>query len=301
MLQIRKIVVPIDFSNHARRALDEAIAFAKTFGAELHLLHCYQFLPEVLELYGVETPQSFERDVVEAAEKRMDEWCGAVRGQGVPVHPHMASGLPAKEATELAERIGADLIAMGTKGLTGLKHVLLGSVAERVVRLAPCPVLTVPRNENASAESGAHGIARILVPVDFSDDSQRALDVAIDLAKTFGAELHLLHCYQIHPASVSPYGIVVPETLEHDIRMAALQRLSEWREKAAARGIRVQEHITAHFPSQEIVAASERLDIDLIAMGTRGLTGLKHALLGSVAERTIRNAPCAVLTVKKSG
>jgi nucleotide-binding universal stress UspA family protein len=141
-------------------------------------------------------------------------------------------------------------------------------------------------------------IHKILVPVDFSEHSQRALDEAIGLAKSFDAELHLLHCYQVHPQAVAPYGIVVPETFEHDIRMAALQRLSELRDKASAQGVRVKEHITAHFPGEEIVEMANRLGIDLIVMGTRGLTGLKHVLLGSVAERTIRLASCPVLTVK---
>ena len=144
-------------------------------------------------------------------------------------------------------------------------------------------------------------IRKILVPVDFSDHSQRALDEAVGLAKTFGAQIHLLHCYQIHPTAVAPYGIVVPETFEHDIRMAALQRLSEMREKVAAQGVRVQEHITAHFPAEEIVEMADHLGVDLIVMGTRGLTGLKHVLLGSVAERTIRLAKCPVLTVKAIG
>jgi universal stress protein A len=144
-------------------------------------------------------------------------------------------------------------------------------------------------------------IRKILVPVDFSDHSQRALDEAIAFAKAFDAQLHLLHCYQVHTAAMAPYGIVVPETFEHDIRMAGLQRLAEWREKATAQGVRVQEHITAHFPAEEIAAAADRLGIDLIVMGTRGLTGLKHVLLGSVAERTIRLARCPVLTVKATG
>jgi nucleotide-binding universal stress UspA family protein len=143
-------------------------------------------------------------------------------------------------------------------------------------------------------------IRKILVPVDFSDDSARALQEAIGLAKIFKAELHLLHCYQINPgaASMSPYGIVVPETFERDLRMAALRRLSEWRQKVSAEGVAVKEHITAHFPSEEIAALAQKLPADLIVMGTRGLTGLKHVLLGSVAERTLRMASCPVLTVK---
>jgi nucleotide-binding universal stress UspA family protein len=300
-MQIRKILVPVDFSSHSRRALDEAILFGKTFAAELHLLHCYRFLPDALALYGVEKPQSFEHDMRDAAGKRMEEWCEIARAHGLTVHSHMVANLPSKETIELAERIGAGLIAIGTRGLTGLKHVVLGSVAERVVRLAPCPVLTVTGRDGAPAAGGApRVIARILVPVDFSEHAQRALDEAIELAQKFGAELHLLHCYQIHPALVSPYGIAVPETFENEIRTAAVQRLSEWRAKAAARGISVREHLSAHSPSEENAAMAEQLGIDLIVMGTRGLTGFQQVLLGSVAERTIRYAPCPVLTVKSS-
>jgi nucleotide-binding universal stress UspA family protein len=140
---------------------------------------------------------------------------------------------------------------------------------------------------------------KILVPVDFSQHSQQALEEAISLAKVFDSEVHLLHCYQIHPAAVSPYGIVIPENFEHDVRMAALRRLAEWREKVAAAGCKVQEHISAHFPTEEIAAVAEKIGADLIVMGTRGLSGIKHVLLGSVAERTIRAAPCPVLTVRR--
>ncbi len=139
---------------------------------------------------------------------------------------------------------------------------------------------------------------KILVPVDFSEDSARALEHATGLATVFGAELHLLHCYQINVGGVSPYGIVIPESLEHDVRKAALERLAEWREKLSAEGIAVQEHITPQVPFEAIAATAEQLGADLIVMGTRGLTGLKHVLLGSVAERTLRIAPCPVLTVK---
>jgi nucleotide-binding universal stress UspA family protein len=299
-MQIRKILVPVDFSDASRRALDEAIGFAKAFGAELELLHCFQFLPEIVELYGVETPRSFESDVSEAARKRLQEWSESARARGVAVSPHLAmQNIPSDEIVERAGALGVDWIVMGTKGLSGIKHVLLGSVAEKVVRLAPCPVLTVSGAGAARSGDAPRAIAKILVPVDFSEPAGRAFDEAVELATKFGSELHLLHCYQLYPTTVSPYGVVVPETFEREIRTAAQQRLSEWREKAATRGVRAHEHVTAHFPSEEIVAASERLGIDLIVIGTRGLSGIKHVLLGSVAERTIRQATCPVLTVKK--
>jgi nucleotide-binding universal stress UspA family protein len=141
-------------------------------------------------------------------------------------------------------------------------------------------------------------IRKILVPVDFSECSESALDAAVGFAKAFGAEVHLLHCYQVTPATVAPYGIVVPETFEHDVRQAALRRLGEERARVSGEGLHVQEHISPRFPSEEIPAMAEKLGADLIVMGTRGLTGVKHVLLGSVAERTVRGASCPVLTVK---
>jgi universal stress protein A len=143
-------------------------------------------------------------------------------------------------------------------------------------------------------------IQRILVPVDFSEHSEHALDEAIGLAKQFGAELHLLHCYQIYPPGAFgyPYAVALPGTFEGAVRESVTARLSGWREKAAARGVRVEQHLSVDFPSHGIVELAEKLPADLIVIGTRGLSGVKHVVLGSVAERTIRHAPCPVLAVK---
>jgi universal stress protein A len=143
-------------------------------------------------------------------------------------------------------------------------------------------------------------IRKILVAVDFSEHSQRALDDAIGLAKKFGAELHLLHCYQIYPGDEVgfPSTVALPESYEQSIRSAAAARLAGWLEKVTAQGVRAERHVAMDRPSHGIVALAEKLPADLIVIGTYGLTGLKHVLLGSVAERVIRHAPCPVLTVK---
>jgi len=141
-------------------------------------------------------------------------------------------------------------------------------------------------------------IKNILVPVDFSKHSEKALEFAISLAKDLGARLELLHCYPINPGGISPYGILVPENLDRDMRDAASARMSEWREKAVEAGLDVDLTLTPAFPSEAISATAEEHGADLIVMGTRGLTGLGHILLGSVAERTLRIAPCPVVTVK---
>jgi nucleotide-binding universal stress UspA family protein len=140
-------------------------------------------------------------------------------------------------------------------------------------------------------------IRKILVPVDFSDHSARALDHAIGLAKVFGAEIDLLHSYEVTPI-VTLYGVGYPATLDADLRGAATQRLSTWREKALGEGLTVRQHVVSSPASEAIVDLAKEMGVDLIVMGTRGLRGLKHVMLGSVAERTLRRAPCPVLTVR---
>ncbi len=138
----------------------------------------------------------------------------------------------------------------------------------------------------------------ILVPVDFSDHSKEALDTAIQIAHLFGSTVHLLHCYHIQTAGISPYGIVLPSGYYADIRDAAEKRLNDWHQKVSSEGIKTESILSADSPSLAINLAAEEFEADLIVMGTRGLSGLKHAVLGSVAERVVRLAPCPVLTVK---
>jgi nucleotide-binding universal stress UspA family protein len=138
----------------------------------------------------------------------------------------------------------------------------------------------------------------ILVPVDFSEHSKEALDTAVQLARLFGSTIHVLHCYHIQTAGISPYGIVLPTGYYEDIREAAEKRLNDWREKVLSEGVKVESIISADSPSLAINLAATEIQANLIVMGTRGLSGLKHAMLGSVAERVVRLAPCPVLTVK---
>jgi nucleotide-binding universal stress UspA family protein len=139
---------------------------------------------------------------------------------------------------------------------------------------------------------------KILVPIDFSDHSSAALDVAIDLARTYGATLDLLHCYPIDPGAISPYGIVIPEGFDREIREAAGRELARWADKASASGVPVEQRLSAMFPAEVIARTADEIGADLVVMGTRGLSGLKHVLLGSIAERTLRLAHCPVLVVK---
>lgn len=145
------------------------------------------------------------------------------------------------------------------------------------------------------------GFRKILVPLDFSAHSEVALGVAIDLAREHGAELHLLHAYELPTAVTMAYGIAIPQSVWDGVQEAATARLEQGRQRVEAAGVPVKTHLATAPAADAIIATAETLAIDLVVMGTRGLAGLKHVLLGSVAERTIRNAPCPVLTVKAEG
>lgn len=138
----------------------------------------------------------------------------------------------------------------------------------------------------------------LLVPIDFSEHSMRALEVAKELARLADGKIHLLHCYQLNVGGVSPYGVMIPDDLNQQIREAAEQQLAAIEQAVAAEGIAVESHLTPRYPSEAISDLAGELGADVIVMGTRGATGLQHILLGSVAERTLRIAPCPVLSVK---
>jgi nucleotide-binding universal stress UspA family protein len=140
--------------------------------------------------------------------------------------------------------------------------------------------------------------SKILVAVDFSAHSAKALELAIGLAKTFGARIHLLHAYHLPPLVGMPDEIVIPPDFWTGVRDAAARKLDKSAQKVKAAGVPVETHLVEFAPSDAIVETARKTKADLIVMGTRGLTGFKHALLGSVAERTLRLAPCPVLTVK---
>jgi nucleotide-binding universal stress UspA family protein len=139
----------------------------------------------------------------------------------------------------------------------------------------------------------------ILVPIDFSPHSDAALDRAVDFAKAFGAKIHLLHSYAVPVQGVMPYDFAVPDGVWDGIRKVAEHKLEEFRQSVASEGLEASSEVSPVMPSEAILAVSREIGADLIVMGTHGHTGLKHALLGSVAERTIRLAPCSVLTVKE--
>jgi nucleotide-binding universal stress UspA family protein len=221
--------------------------------------------------------------------------------RGISVHTRIATGIPSEEVLSVATGEDPDLIVVGTRGKTGLAHVLLGSTAERIIRGAPCPVLAV-RGEGQGrglVEQGRRDPAdldRILVPVDFSDCSLDALEYGAFVAQRSKASVKILHV--LEPVS---YGLDF--TLSHrekreSIRIAYTKRLSELASALAIAGVPSEFLIVGGLPTDSILDAARTQPADLIVMGTHGRRGLSHALFGSIAESVLRKSSCPVLTVR---
>ncbi len=140
--------------------------------------------------------------------------------------------------------------------------------------------------------------AKLLVPTDFSACSNAALDLAIELARSLAAPVRLLHVYHAPTLVFDPYGIQPAEPFLLELPAAARERLGRDLDRLSAAGLEASAELREGAPVEQILAEVREQGVDLVIMGTHGHTGLEHVLLGSVAERTVREAPCAVLTVR---
>jgi nucleotide-binding universal stress UspA family protein len=215
-----------------------------------------------------------------------------LRKGGLEVECSVGLSLGAYEAImNKIEELRPDLIVMGTHGRTGVSKLLMGSVAEKILRHAPCNVMTLRADSSIAGEE--NGFGRVLVPVDFSDYSQRALRVARQLIAEAGGTLHLVHVVE---PSHSPFRTGEPTSrLLEDPTLASKYKVAlDSMLGMSPGGIRVTEgHVAA-----QILVVRDSLDASLVVMGTRGLSGLKHFVLGSVTEKMVRFCEVPVLVVK---
>lgn len=298
---IRTILVPTDFSPPSLKALAYGCAVAKRFHASLHLLHVNDVEfeePALLPFLaaGMESGHKLRRRLQLVAAK-----C-AVRV--TPARCHVRKGRAFDQICREAKHLGADLIIVSTHGYTGLKHVLLGSTAERVVRHASCPVLVVQdfvsRGGNGAREREAFRLTKILVPVDFSEYSRQALTHAIALAKQFGSKVTLLHSVYPHYYATNPgYTVYDLPVLMESLREGAEKQMQDLVRQTAFSGVPFESKITVGFPSETILQFAADAGADLIVSSTHGRTGLKRALIGSTAEQMVRFAKCPVLVIPR--
>jgi nucleotide-binding universal stress UspA family protein len=296
MIHIHKILFPTDFSDTSGAALGHALMLADRFNAGLTMLHAASPQETASESHfpQIETEND---EIEELFEDQLAEMIGAAPLHKLRIDRVMQrSKDPVKTICSFADQNRVDMIIMGTHGRTGLSHWLIGSVAEHVVRSANCPVMTVRAQKEATEVSP---YLDIVVPIDFSPYSQKALRYARTLAHLFEANLHLLHVLEqpIHPAHYG-LGTDLLIRLSPDVHRRSQEELERLLSQMSPLDVSYQIHVREGRAYSEIVGFVEEQECDLIVMGTHGLSGLEHFLLGGTTEKVVRHASCPVLTVK---
>ncbi len=295
-MEIRKILVPTDFSETARAAVDQALILAVKYDAELTVLHArLLFEDDPAELPKKLSSLQREENKVENALMKQVKKC-TEGSMHLKIKHEIIRGYSAPSAIlGYINNHDFDLVVIGTHGRTGLEHILIGSVAEKVVRYARCPVLTVRSKEYVKDR-----FTKILVPFDFSEPAMLALKMAAEFTDEPRGEIHLLYAVEqdVHPALYA-WGMktvfeVIPD-LEKKVKVRmdeSVKRIAELKERKIIKLVREGK------PHKVISTYADEISPDALVIGTHGLVGLERFLLGSTTERVIRSIRFPVLTVK---
>jgi len=289
--RIERILCPVDFSQASVKAYHYAESIAGRYGAALVVQHTIELEEYVPAMYAP-SPELFEEfRQTERANARQELQQLVSMASGIQPEFVVQEGTAADAILCLAQDRKISLIVLGTHGRRGFDQLILGSVTERVLRYAKCPVLTVRPTAPGSSNEGAGDepvlIRRILCCVDFSAHSQRALEYALSAAETYDAEVSVLHVLD----KVPEWADVAQET---DAAMANLEKLCP---PAAPGSPKTHLEVRLGKPYQEILKFASEMPADLIVAGVRGRHSTDLAVFGSTAYRVIQLGPGPVLTI----
>jgi nucleotide-binding universal stress UspA family protein len=302
MIELRRILCPVDFSDHSLHALSHAAALARWYAAPLTVQFVYRTgLPPAALAPGM-GPIGAEALVLSPADRErltadLQQFVATVGATDIAVDLKLGEGDVVHEIVEEARAGGADLIVIGTHGRSGFERLVLGSVAHKLLRKASCSVLTVP--PASAAPPAPRLFARILVATDFSGAADRAMTYAFSLAQEAEAHLTVVHVVEM-PATTGEW---VYSTNDMTKLVGEVMRISAERLSAAVPGtVRewcdVKERLETGRPDREILRAAAEERAALIVLGTHGHGVLDRFFFGSTAEHVIRQAHCPVLAVR---
>ncbi|MGB8063837.1 MAG: universal stress protein [Candidatus Sulfotelmatobacter sp.] len=294
MLEIKLILCPVDFSEFSVRAYHYALSLAEHYGAKVVAQHIVELSRYPYADYVASTGDyaEFCRTLRESGQQRLQAFLKTHS------HPTIQPELVVHEGTapdcilSYAQKHNADLIVMGTHGRRGYDRVVLGSVTNRVMRRASCPVLAICKPQQESSTEGhernyVHHLRRILFCTDFSENSERALSYALSATEEYDAELTLLH--------------VSEEIRKPSKAQAAVATATEQLDKLVSQEIRkvlkIKTAVRVGKPYQQIIAFAVERQIDTIVMGVRGRGAVDLAVFGSTTYRVLQLGPCPVLAV----
>lgn len=298
MRGISQILCPVDLSDVSRHTVDHAVLMARWYKAKitaLHVSHPIVIPTADFVVASVAPPLVLTDDEVRTTRERVQAYFTGVAASDVEVI--VDTGHPANRIVECARSLPADLIVIGTHGIGGFDHLVLGSVTEKVLRKVACPVLSVPPHARSTSSLP---FKRILCPVDFSDSSLAALEFAFSLAQEGDAELTILHVFDrpVEDEPLTNRPINVPEyrlELEADF-MARLHALVPDSVRTWCRPHTRTAHGKAY---REILGVATEERADLIVMGVHGRNALDLMLFGSTTNQVVRRATCPVLTLRR--
>ena len=274
-MTVRRILVPTDFSESADVALAHALRLADRFGASLHLLHVVSELNAAW--YGLaeaedRTAAGLEAQIRSVAQKRLSEI--APDRSSFDVQSDVVQRLNLDETDAVLEYVAEyaiDLVAMGTHGRRGISRLMLGSVSNKVIRRAPCPVLTVQAGEEAAGAPNAVRYQNILAPIDFSEHSWESLRLSKKIAARSEAHLHLMFVAekQVVPtfSDTGLPGINVVE-MHPEIVENAEDALEELSEEVGGPEVESSRHVETGNVAEGIIELADAKEMDLIAMAT---------------------------------
>ena len=292
MLRIEKILCPVDFSEYSIKAYDYARSLAQHYGAKLLLQHVVQPLTSTYPYYTF--PDALNEvfwNLESSADQKLSEMISEHHPNGFEIQRFVHKGTAPDCILAFAQAQAADLIVMGTHGRHGFDHLTMGSVAEKVLRKAHCPVLVVRKPTHdfvnpVDAEEPVQ-LKKILFCTDFSDHSTRALTYALSLAMEYNADLTLLHVLEDVPPTDDLQKCVGDVT----------RRLEELASPEASDWCKVHAAVRIGRPYQQILQVILENETDLVVMGVRGRNAVDLALFGSTTHRVIQLGTSPVLAV----
>jgi len=296
-----RILLATDGSPNSQQAAEVAAQVAKSFNSEVTVLCA---IPSISAKAAPLEGEYYSR-LINKADDNADKAASVFKKAGVAVSERevpQGSASVVETIVEYAAQEKTGLIAMGTRGLGGFKRAAMGSVSSGVSAHAPCATLVVRPREKK--DDVGLGIKRVLVAVDNSENAQRALEAAVELAKGLKAELRVAHVVYIPTLfwSMGVPGSAVPtDKIEEDAETSARELLGKAVKFAKDSGVAdAKDELVTDLvsPYQGIVQLAEHDDADVIVIGTRGNGGFKKLLLGSVANSVLHYAGCSVLVTK---
>jgi nucleotide-binding universal stress UspA family protein len=290
---VKRILCPIDFSEFSVRAYRHAVSLAEHYRAKLVAQHVVELWrhPSVGFVVNAGLYHEFCRALREDGESRLQELVKNHTPDGIQPELVVELGLAPDSILSFAEAHQTDVIVMGTHGRRGYDRLMLGSVTDRVMRRAPCPVLAVckPPNDSAAVEERqhVHHLNRILFCTDFSENSERALSYAISVTTEYDAELTLLHVLEDVSSS---------DNVEEAVALAAKQ-LDTLVPAESRQTCKIKTAVRIGKPYGQIIQLALEAQTDLVTMAVRGRGALDLAVFGSTTYRVMQLGPCPVLAV----